>query len=126
MFRNGQSLLDCNRQHQKALWATSKHYLSSNPPVCALLSCRFDDPHNSTGAIGSRLENDAAAVKGVVGDQLALLTQNGITLIIGFVIAFLASWKLTLVVLSVMPLLIVSGYCQVRRLHSPCFREHLP
>jgi ATP-binding cassette subfamily B (MDR/TAP) protein 1 len=53
-------------------------------------------------------------VKGVVGDQLALLTQNGITLIIGFVIAFLASWKLTLVVLSVMPLLIVSGYCQVR------------
>jgi ATP-binding cassette subfamily B (MDR/TAP) protein 1 len=49
-----------------------------------------------------------------VGDNLALAVQITSTLIVGFLIAFVADWKLTLIILCVMPLLGVQGYAQVK------------
>eukprot|EP00850_Spirogloea_muscicola_P001069 SM000004S14939 [mRNA] locus=s4:296552:303781:- [translate_table: standard] len=76
----------------------------------------FDDSHNSSGAIGARLNTDAAHVKGMVGDRLALLLQNCATIVAGLVIAFRAGWQLSLVILSVVPLLAIAGYVQVSSL----------
>uniref|UniRef100_A0A0D9V4J0 MDR-like ABC transporter n=1 Tax=Leersia perrieri TaxID=77586 RepID=A0A0D9V4J0_9ORYZ len=74
----------------------------------------FDDPNNSSGALGARLSIDALNVRRLVGDNLALVVQVISTLITGIVIAMIADWKLTLVVLCVIPLVGIQGYVQVK------------
>ncbi|PHU01605.1 ABC transporter B family member 11 [Capsicum chinense] len=59
----------------------------------------FDREENSIGAVGSRLSTDAASVRGIVGESLALLVQNISTAIAGLVIGLEASWQLTLIMI---------------------------
>nr|CAB3478029.1 unnamed protein product [Digitaria exilis] len=66
------------------------------------------------GALGAKLSVDALNVRRLVGDNLALITQVISTLITGFVIAFVADWKLTLIILCAMPLSGAQGYAQVK------------
>ncbi|KAI3944321.1 hypothetical protein MKW92_005790 [Papaver armeniacum] len=74
----------------------------------------FDEPENSSGAIGARLSADAAAVGGIVGDTLALLVQNLASAISGLIIAFTASWELALIILVMLPLVGINGYVQIK------------
>ncbi|CAM0882242.1 unnamed protein product [Alopecurus aequalis] len=74
----------------------------------------FDDPSNSSGALGARLFIDALNIRRLVGDNLAILVQCTITLIAGFAIAFASDWKLTLIILCVIPFLGLQNYIQVR------------
>ena len=74
----------------------------------------FDVPLHSSGAIGSRLSADAASVRALVGDALALIVQNISTAIAGLVIAFIASWQLALIILALLPLIGVNGYVQMK------------
>ena len=53
-------------------------------------------------------------VRRLVGDNLALTVQIIGTLITGFVIAMIADWKLSLVILCVIPLVGIQGYAQVK------------
>jgi len=78
----------------------------------------FDKSENSSGAIASRLSIDAATVRSLVGDSLALLVENAATLISGLVIAFLACWQLALVVLASVPMMALSGWVQVKFLEG--------
>ncbi|CAO2836938.1 unnamed protein product [Amaranthus hypochondriacus] len=74
----------------------------------------FDEPENSSGAIGARLSADAAAVRALVGDALGLLVQNIASAITGLLIAFLANWILSFIVLMIIPLIGLSAYFQVK------------
>ncbi|CAL4983813.1 unnamed protein product [Urochloa decumbens] len=74
----------------------------------------FDDPKNSSGALGARLSIDALNVRRLVGDNLALSVQETSTLITGFVIAMIADWKLCLIILCVIPLVGLQGYAQIK------------
>nr|GMD87776.1 ABC transporter B family member 9-like [Ipomoea batatas] len=74
----------------------------------------FDDPANSSGAVGARLSTDASTVRSLVGDALALIVQNIATVVAGVIIAFTANWILALVVLVVVPLLGLQGFMQMR------------
>ncbi|GJM93457.1 hypothetical protein PR202_ga10015 [Eleusine coracana subsp. coracana] len=74
----------------------------------------FDDPSNSSGALGAKLSVDALNVKRLMGDNLALLVQIIATLITGFVIAMIADWKLCLIIICVIPLVGLQGYAQVK------------
>ncbi|XP_016647152.1 PREDICTED: ABC transporter B family member 4-like [Prunus mume] len=74
----------------------------------------FDDPENSSGAIGARLSSDAASLRGLVGDALGLLVENSATAIAGLCIAFVACWQLALIILVLLPLLGLNGYVQVK------------
>nr|QIT08314.1 putative ABC transporter B family member 9 [Siraitia grosvenorii] len=76
--------------------------------------CYFDDPANTSGAIGARLSTDAATVRGLVGDALALVVQNIATITAGLIIAFTANWILAFVILAVSPLLLIQGYLQTK------------
>ncbi|XBI65186.1 hypothetical protein VPH35_045100 [Triticum aestivum] len=78
----------------------------------------FDDPSNSSGALGARLFIDALNIRRLVGDNLAILVQCTITLISGFAIAFASDWKLTLIVICVIPFLGLQNYIQVKFLNS--------
>ncbi|KAK9733051.1 hypothetical protein RND81_04G040300 [Saponaria officinalis] len=74
----------------------------------------FDNPDNSSGAIGARLSSDAASVRGLIGDALGLLVQNLASAISGLLIAFLANWILAFVILAMIPLLGLNGYFQLK------------
>lgn len=74
----------------------------------------FDEAEHSSGAIGARLAADAASIRTIVGDALALVVQNAATVIAGLVIAFVANWQLALIILLLVPLVGVNGYTQAR------------
>nr|CDM83831.1 unnamed protein product [Triticum aestivum] len=72
----------------------------------------FDNPSNSSGALGTRLSVDALNVRRLVGDNLGLIVQSTAALITGFVIAFMADWRLALIITCVIPLVGAQGYAQ--------------
>ncbi|KAF3449845.1 hypothetical protein FNV43_RR05924 [Rhamnella rubrinervis] len=74
----------------------------------------FDDPANSSGAIGARLSSDASTLKSLVGDALSLLVQNIATVVAALIIAFTSNWILALIVLAVSPILLMQGYVQTK------------
>ncbi|XP_047055174.1 ABC transporter B family member 9-like [Lolium rigidum] len=74
----------------------------------------FDDSSNSSGALGARLSVDALNIRSLVGDNLAILVQCTVTLVSGFAIAFVSDWKLTLIIIGVIPFLGLQNYIQVK------------
>ncbi|XP_027363070.1 ABC transporter B family member 21-like [Abrus precatorius] len=74
----------------------------------------FDEPENSSGAVGARLSADAASVRALVGDALGLLVQNLASALAGLIIAFVASWELAFIILVLIPLIGVNGYVQMK------------
>ncbi|BFG23770.1 hypothetical protein CerSpe_100440 [Prunus speciosa] len=74
----------------------------------------FDEPENSSGAIGARLSADAATVRALVGDALAQIVNSIATAIAGLVIAFVACWQLAFIILALIPLIGVNGYVQAK------------
>lgn len=61
------------------------------------------------GRLTGRIGSDVNLVESGIGDKLASIVQLLSTFIVGMIIAFLYSWKLTLVMLSACPLLMFSG-----------------
>ncbi|KAJ8632464.1 hypothetical protein MRB53_025800 [Persea americana] len=74
----------------------------------------FDNAENSSGAIGARLSADAATVRGLVGDSLALLAQNTASLVAGLAIAFEACWQLAFLILAMVTLIGFIGWVQLK------------
>lgn len=74
----------------------------------------FDRKENSIGAIGCRLSTDAASVRGMVGESLALLVENTTTAIAGLVIGLEASWQLALIMIVMVPLIGLNGYLRMK------------
>ncbi len=60
------------------------------------------------------MSTDATTVRSLVGDALALIVQNIATVIAGLLIAFTANWKLSFVILALLPILFMQGYLQVK------------
>ncbi|XP_021852346.1 ABC transporter B family member 2 isoform X1 [Spinacia oleracea] len=69
----------------------------------------FDDSKNSSSNLSSRLESDATLLRSIVVDRTTILLLNCGFIITAFIIAFMLNWRLTLVVLSMYPL-IISGH----------------
>jgi subfamily B ATP-binding cassette protein MsbA len=62
-----------------------------------------------TGEITSRLTADVARVQGTVSGSLAQLLSQTLTLVAGVTIVVLTSWKLTLVMLAVVPVVVLTA-----------------
>jgi len=76
----------------------------------------FDNEKNSVGALLSKLSTEASLVKATTGESLGLLVENVSSMAVAVAIAFYASWRMTLVLLLVAPLLVLSTYWQQRTL----------
>jgi ATP-binding cassette, subfamily B, bacterial MsbA len=60
-----------------------------------------------TGDLLSRLGNDVTTIQNAVTDVLLSLLSNGVTFIGGTVIIFIMAWRLTLIMLAVVPLAVI-------------------
>ncbi|PKI77774.1 hypothetical protein CRG98_001822 [Punica granatum] len=70
----------------------------------------FDEDENSSGAICSRLAKDAAVVKSLVGDRMALLLQTCSGVAIAFMTGLIIAWRLAIVIIAAQPLIILCFY----------------
>uniref|UniRef100_I3M9U5 Bile salt export pump n=1 Tax=Ictidomys tridecemlineatus TaxID=43179 RepID=I3M9U5_ICTTR len=76
----------------------------------------FDDLRNSPGTLATRLATDASQVQGAAGSQIGMMVNSITNLTVAIIVAFLSSWKLSLVILSFFPFLALSGALQTRML----------
>lgn len=74
----------------------------------------FDEPKNSPGALGSKLSTDATLLNTLTGSVFGAYTQAVSCFVTGMIIAFLASWRLTLIALALSPLAVISGIIRTR------------
>lgn len=81
------------------------------------LPVRFFE-NRKTGEITSRLTSDASTVQNAVSGSLVQFISQGITLVGGVTIIFATSWKLSLVMLSMLPVVIVLASIAGRRLRK--------
>lgn len=70
----------------------------------------FDQEHNSSGAICSRLSTDANLVRILVADRMSFVAQSFSAACLAVILGTILSWRLALVVLSVQPLIMGAFY----------------
>ncbi|CAL8990978.1 unnamed protein product [Prunus brigantina] len=69
----------------------------------------FFDKEINTGEIVGRMSGDTVLIQEAMGEKVGTFIQLIATFVGGFVIAFVKGWLLTLVMLSSLPLLVLSG-----------------
>lgn len=70
----------------------------------------FDEEQNSSGALCSRLSNEASMVKSLVADRVSLIVQTTSAVSLAMILGLVVAWKLALVMIAVQPLTILCFY----------------
>lgn len=73
----------------------------------------FDMEENSVGALTGRLSEDAGTMKGLTGDLLGVGISLLAALIAGLVISLVNCWRITLVVMAIIPGVALGGYFEM-------------
>ncbi|XP_057415708.1 ABC transporter B family member 11-like [Lotus japonicus] len=69
----------------------------------------FFDKETNTGEVVGRMSGDTVLIQDAMGEKVGQFIQLMATFVGGFVIAFIKGWLLTVVMLSCIPLLVLSG-----------------
>uniref|UniRef100_A0A7N0VKW2 ABC transporter B family member 8 n=1 Tax=Kalanchoe fedtschenkoi TaxID=63787 RepID=A0A7N0VKW2_KALFE len=70
----------------------------------------FDEEHNSSGALCSRLSTEVSLLKSVVADRVSLIVQTTSSVTIAIILGLLVAWKLAAVMIAIQPLTIMCFY----------------
>ncbi|KAF9908858.1 Multidrug resistance protein 1 [Linnemannia zychae] len=76
----------------------------------------FDRPENSTGALASRLATDSQQMLDMVSQVILTSFSALATIISGFVFGFIASWRMTLIILASVPVIGFAQYMELAAL----------
>ncbi len=74
----------------------------------------FDQPANSAASLSTRLATDCLAVKSLVGESMGMIISQITTLAVSLILAFTASWELSLVMMGLIPLIGLSFGMQMK------------
>ncbi|XP_052792183.1 ATP-dependent translocase ABCB1-like isoform X2 [Mya arenaria] len=78
----------------------------------------FDDHNNSVGALTTRLSTDASQVQGASGVKLGSTIMALCSVLTGVIIAFVYSWKLTLLIIAFLPLVVIGGALEMQMMQG--------
>ncbi|XP_065864782.1 ABC transporter B family member 15-like [Euphorbia lathyris] len=70
----------------------------------------YDDDENASAAICARLATEASTVRSLVGDRMSLLVQAVFGSLFAYALSLVLSWRLSLVMIAVQPLVVGSYY----------------
>ncbi|KAL4574000.1 hypothetical protein LXL04_020822 [Taraxacum kok-saghyz] len=73
----------------------------------------FDRDENTSAAVCSRLATEASLIKSLVGDRMSLLLQVFVSAFLSFLLALIITWRVSIVMIAVQPLLIASFYSKI-------------
>lgn len=73
----------------------------------------FDMEDNSVGSLTGRLASDATAMKGLTGDLLGIAINVVGALVSGLIISFIGCWRISLVVLAIIPGVVIGAYFEM-------------
>ncbi|KAJ3044978.1 Multidrug resistance protein 1 [Rhizophlyctis rosea] len=76
----------------------------------------YDEEGHESGRLCARLGEDATLVQGLTGQSMGRIVNLCVTAVAGLVIAFLYSWRLTLVMFATVPLIGSSAYFEMKAL----------
>jgi len=62
-----------------------------------------------SGEITSKLHSDTQMLTGAAGEKMSMMIQHNITFVAAFAVGFVYSWRLTLVLIGVVPFLVLAG-----------------
>ncbi|XP_024528405.1 ABC transporter B family member 4 isoform X2 [Selaginella moellendorffii] len=69
----------------------------------------FFDKETTTGEVVGRMSGDTILIQEAIGEKVGKFIQLTATFLGGFAVAFTRGWKLTLVMLSALPLIVAAG-----------------
>nr|XP_042899922.1 uncharacterized protein LOC107456703 [Parasteatoda tepidariorum] len=78
---------------------------------------------NQSGELTAKLNDDLERVREGIGDKFSMLIQFGSTFVAGFIVGFIKGWQLTLVIMSLTPLLALSSAFLGKLVASSSARE---
>ncbi|KAK9717392.1 hypothetical protein K7432_006257 [Basidiobolus ranarum] len=73
----------------------------------------FDQEEHSTGSLTSHLATDAYRMHELVSQMIRIVIQTLTTVTLSLALAFNTSWRITLVILAVLPFLVAAEYFEV-------------
>jgi ATP-binding cassette subfamily B (MDR/TAP) protein 1 len=85
----------------------------------------FDQEENQPGSISSRLALDCKSINSLISTYIGAIFQSLSSLLIGIIIAFAFSWRITLVMIGITPILILSGVVRSKIMHATGKKEKL-
>ncbi|GFQ83988.1 ATP-dependent translocase ABCB1 [Trichonephila clavata] len=107
-------LMACERQvyilRQEFFYQVLRHEIS------------WFDKHQS-GELTTRLNDDLERIREGIGDKFSMIIQYGSTFLAGFVVGFAKGWQLTLVIMSMTPLLTLSSAFMGKMVSTSSSRE---
>jgi len=71
-----------------------------------------------TGDLASRLASDTTALQGLLSSQLSMALRNGVQVVGGLALLLFTSWKLTLVMLAVVPAVAIGAVLYGRQIRA--------
>ncbi|KAF8043092.1 hypothetical protein BT93_A1439 [Corymbia citriodora subsp. variegata] len=69
----------------------------------------FFDKETNTGEVVGRMSGDTVLIQNATGEKVGMFIQLMSTFVGGFMIAFIKGWLLTLIMLTMIPLLVIAG-----------------
>lgn len=69
----------------------------------------YDSPNNTPGGLSTKLSQDSYQIHNMITGVVAVICLNVATVSLSLFFAFYHSWRLTLIVLGLSPLLVITG-----------------
>ena len=72
----------------------------------------FDQPENKPGSLSSKLSNDCSLIKRLVSSYFGAILQSVGSFLLGLGLGFYFSWRITLLVIALSPLMLIGSFVQ--------------
>ena len=74
----------------------------------------YDRPDNSAPSMVASLSKDTALLNSITSTAIGALITSAVNLISGIIIGFIYSWRLSLVMLGLSPLMVIGGFMEAK------------